>query len=211
MSSTKRGATRVVNDFYPTPAWCVHRLLDRICGQLPWDGVWLEPCVGAGAIVDAVASWQIEACARAVGGSYWPPHTMAAPEWQLVDIAPQYAREGVTTADYLTTRFTQRAAVAITNPPFSFAMEFVEAMRNDAQNVIVLQKLNWLGSESRSAFWREAMPDVYVLPNRPSFGLNAQGKPGTDSVDYAWFVWPLHTSGRGFIEVLDDTPLVERR
>lgn len=31
---------------------------------------------------------------------------------------------------------------------------------------------------------RSHTPDIYVLPNRPSFS----GK-GTDSIEYAWFVW----------------------
>ena len=46
MSATNRGAVRNEHDFYPTPAWCVHRLLEAV--PLP-AGRWLEPCVGDGA------------------------------------------------------------------------------------------------------------------------------------------------------------------
>lgn len=52
MSSTKRGTKRVELDQYPTPKWCVHRLLEAV--DLP-AGRWLEPCAGAGNIINAVS------------------------------------------------------------------------------------------------------------------------------------------------------------
>jgi len=52
MSATGRGRERDEHDFYETPAWCVHRLLEAV-PQLP-GGAWLEPCAGKGAIIRAV-------------------------------------------------------------------------------------------------------------------------------------------------------------
>lgn len=198
MSSTKRGSSRANNDFYPTPAWCVHRLLDRIGHSLPLhrDALWLEPCVGSGAIVHAVNEWCLT-------------RNILEPLWQLIDIAPQTDLLGVVTGNYLEASFTERASASITNPPFSLAMEFADAMRQDAKVAIVLQRLNWLGSEKRSAFWRANMPDVYILPNRPSFTKNWRGTPVTDSCEYAWFCWGL-TEG-GHLSMLDETPLEQRR
>ena len=43
--------TRAAYDYYPTPAWCVRRLLEAV--DLP-GGRWLEPAVGDGAIVRSV-------------------------------------------------------------------------------------------------------------------------------------------------------------
>jgi len=43
--------TRIKDDVYPTPEWCVHRLLDEWCPNLP--SILLEPCVGDGAILKA--------------------------------------------------------------------------------------------------------------------------------------------------------------
>jgi hypothetical protein len=43
MSSTNRGAAREPADNYPTPSWCVRRLLEAV--ELP-PGRWLEPACG---------------------------------------------------------------------------------------------------------------------------------------------------------------------
>jgi hypothetical protein len=79
------------------------------------------------------------------------------------------------------------------------------------------------------------MPDVYVIPNRVSFAISVSCKKcdwaeiypvktsppktcptcrhnkltvsTTDSIEYAWFVWPPERVRRqGKIEVLDHTP-----
>jgi hypothetical protein len=93
--------------------------------------------------------------------------------------------------------------VVITNPPYNQALEFVRASLRWGKVVVMLLRLNWIASQKRHAFVREHPPDVYVLPNRPSF----TGK-GTDSIEYAWFVWG---QGGGRIDVLGLTPLEERR
>lgn len=41
-------------------------------------------------------------------------------------------------------------------------------------------------------------PDVYVLPQRPSF----TGK-GTDSTSYAWFVWTSAEKTEGKLQILN--------
>jgi hypothetical protein len=51
MSATNRGGPRVSADNYPTPTWCVQRLLGAV--PLP-GGEWLEPAVREGANVQAV-------------------------------------------------------------------------------------------------------------------------------------------------------------
>jgi hypothetical protein len=156
---------------------------------------WLEPCVGSGAIVRAVESWQRCEPRR--------------PKWSLCDIDPRVDDACVVTADYLDMQFPQRFNVAITNPPFNLAMGIVEAMREDATFVIILQRLNWLGSEGRAGYFRANMPDVFILPNRPAFMLNAAGQPVTDNCDYAWFAWGL-TEG-GHVAMLGDTPAEVRQ
>ena len=52
---------------------------------------------------------------------------------------------------------------------------------------------------------RAKPPDVFVLPDRPSF----TGE-GSDSADYAWFVWPSTIRAARF-QVLKATPLAERK
>jgi hypothetical protein len=99
--------------------------------------------------------------------------------------------------------------VVICNPPFSLAREFVETSLPLGDWVLMFLRLNFLGSARRNAFFRRRMPDVYVIPDRPSF--TADGK--TDSIEYAWFVWPpgsrLRTTGE--VRVLRTTSLEERR
>lgn len=73
----------------------------------------------------------------------------------------------------------------VTNPPFSLSMEFLTKSLSEAQTVVYLLRLNYLGSAERKTFWKQNQPThLYVLSNRPSFtGL------GTDATEYAWFVW----------------------
>jgi hypothetical protein len=73
----------------------------------------------------------------------------------------------------------------VTNPPFSESLEITDVALQMSTHVIMLQRLNWLGSKKRNAWWQENPPKgVMVLPKRPSF----TGK-GTDACEYGWFCW----------------------
>lgn len=202
MSSTNRGAQRREADYYPTPAWCVHRLLDAV--SLP-GGVWLEPCAGEGHIIRAVNT-----------------HRAHPPRWIAVELREECS-PALDALDCLTitadiNRPRTRAILnirqldaIITNPPFKGSEEIVRNLLTIAElhgaALIVLQRLSFICSVRRG--WHSGqMPDIYVLPNRPSF---TGGE--TDSCDYAWFVWPPgkyhRTAGR--IQRLALTDASERR
>jgi len=197
LSSTNRGQQKRGDDFYPTPAWCVGRLLDRL--PLP-GGRWLEPGAGEGAIIKAVARADVR----------WTAIELRADCRQSLEVLVNSSL--VFIGDYLSSTGThplgeQSFDVILANPPFTLAMDFVQESLRRAPIVIMLLRLNFLATGKRSDFMRTHCPDVYVLPDRPSF----TGK-GTDSIEYAWFVWsqgvaPRHT---GKIEVLDSTPMRER-
>lgn len=88
--------------------------------------------------------------------------------------------------DYLTYLPAHRYDLIITNPPFSLAMEFLQKSLAEADTVIYLLRLNFLGSKKRQAFWFANRPShVLVLSSRPSF----TGDGHTDSIEYAWFCW----------------------
>lgn len=90
-------------------------------------------------------------------------------------------REGV---DYLTTSFNPVDFI-ITNPPFSLAQEFIEKALTEAKVVVMLLRINFLGSFKRKGFWKKNKPtSLLVLSPRPSF----TGQ-GTDGCEYAFFVW----------------------
>jgi hypothetical protein len=175
-------------DYYPTPAWCVTRLLQHV--ELP-GGTWLEPSAGDGAIIRAVRSVRDDVA------------------WRAVEIRPEAAslilraldfdqndRHNVLTDDFLRVEFATAIGgapafdVAIGNPPFSLAAPFVLQALKSAEHVVMLLRLNFLGSSNdrRHLFDEAGVPDVYVLPERPSF----TGE-GTDACEYAWMRW---TRGR---------------
>lgn len=200
VSATNRGSERREADFYPTPAWCVWRLLDEVGMGLLLHGTrWLEPCVGDGAIVEACREW---VRGRGLGEPL---------DWASLDLREV---EPVTdehyTADYLFFGGPFHTPeptfdVCVTNPPYGLALDFAKQARADARVVCMLLRLNWLAGSERAAWLRRFPPDVYVLPNRPSFTGDGQ----TDATDYAWFVWGL-TEG-GHLTILDETPIEQRR
>ncbi len=101
----------------------------------------------------------------------------------------------------------RRFDVALGNPPFTLDEEFVEESMKLADTVVMLLRLNFIGSSGRCAFMQKHPPDVYVLPDRPSF----DGR-GTDSIEYAWFVWQSGARSRdaGRVTVLNTTPVAVR-
>lgn len=223
-SATNRGAERIPFDYYPTPPWCVHRLLDRHGRELFRPGVHvLEPTVGDGSIVRAVKDWQSFASLT--------PEFADCVEWTGVDL-----RTGALHPDTFLDQHVEgmdfrlfdpwEAGVlghsaaddahrpnmidvtmhlfdlAIGNPPFSLAEPIIQHAVRMANVVTMLLRVDFLGSAERRWFWRleGADPTIRVLPDRPSF----DGK-GTDSSTYAWFIWGADLSGHR-VEVLDHTP-----
>jgi len=83
--------------------------------------------------------------------------------------------------------------VIITNPPFSLAHEFCDHALDRGNTVVMLLRLNFLGSQKRYAWWKFHEPDaLYVLSKRPDFTGG-----GGDSCEYAWFCWGQHFVGAG--------------
>lgn len=189
MSSTGRGSGRLPHDFYATPSWCVHRFLERV--NLP-SGLWFDPCAGDGAIIRAAQD-------RRTGVNWCASERRAECEPALRTLVGDRLR----IADYFRLSLrTVRPQVILTNPPYSFAFEFVQKALREAPHVAMLLRLNFLGTEKRAKFFQGTAADVYVLPNRPSF---AKGQ--TDSCEYAWFVWgPDRDRAIGRVSVLDTTP-----
>lgn len=195
MSSTSRGGKRSPADNYPTPAWCIRRAIEAI--PLP-GGMWLEPCAGTGAIIETACELR---------------HDI---EWHAIEIRAECSRQleqietlsRITIADFLASPVTSHDhfSAVLTNPPYSLAEQFLQRALDLSDHVVLLLRLNFLASSRRAGLMRTNTPDVYVLPNRPSFnGM------GTDSIDYAWFHWQAAGNGRGSLSILPDTPADERR
>jgi hypothetical protein len=176
-------------------------------------GVWLEPCAGEGAIIAAVNEIDAANDKRSITA------------WAGCEIRDVHVPASCSTwhhGSYLDQPF-EGADVIITNPPFDQAFPIAQKAVSEASCVALLLRLNWLGSgerSGRSAWLRKHTPDVYVLPNRPSFAhkitcgcgswlvpwnldadallpycLVCEGEvkraAATDATEYAWFVWGL--------------------
>ena len=117
-----------------------------------------EPCKGAGAIYDRVDCANKSYC----------------------EIS-----EGI---DYLQRVVHFTGDLIITNPPFSLALEFLQKSLQEADTVVYLLRLNFLGSQKRKAFWQANPPShVLVLSKRPCF--TGDGRTDSIEIEYAWFCW----------------------
>jgi len=195
MSATGRSDVRDSADYYATPAFCVRRLLERV--QLP-GGPWLEPCAGEGAVIKAVNELRSDV------------------DWTAVEYRPECLKplhalnlNSVQIDSFTTLSMPLRRAhfaVCLSNPPYRSALPFVQRACELADIVVFLLRLNWLAGRERHAWLMKHVPNVYVLPDRPSF---VDG--GTDATDYAWMLWHREENVAGVIEVLATTPAEERR
>jgi len=104
-----------------------------------------------------------------------------------------------TKGDYLKTDCKGKYDLIITNPPFQFALEIIEKALDDVRDgghVIMLQRVNFLGSQKRKGFFDRNMPKaVYVHSNRIKF-FHPEIGTGTDSIEYAHFCWDKYSCGR---------------
>lgn len=190
MSSTNRGRARKRADFYPTPPWCVRRLLDAVDLR---GGRWLEPTAGRGDLMAAVRAGRDDI-------SWTGVELHAARAKQLAAIA-----NVVVVGDIRKVDLEPHYDVALSNPPFSIWQDVVARVMPVAETVVMLLRLDVLGSAERATWWHEHPADVFVMPDRPSF----TGDGGNDSNYYAWFVW-RRGARAGRIRVLPVTCLSER-
>ena len=120
------------------------------------DAIAFEPCLGSGDIAN-----------------FFPCNTVYYCELQ----------EGI---DYLSKKELPLVDLVVTNPPFTYAREFIDRSFTHTVGVIAyLLRVNFLGSQKRRTWWQGKEPThLYVLAERPSFnGIS------TDATEYAWFVW----------------------
>ena len=95
----------------------------------------------------------------------------------------------------------------ITNPPYKYALEFVEKalqLINDGNKVIMFLKLQFLeGQERRRLFDTMQLKKVYVFSKRQQCGKNGIFS-GSSAVAYCWYVWVKGYHDLPQIEWIDD-------
>ena len=201
MSSTGRGKERAPLDFYGTPAWVVWRLLDAHARDLGFGRHLnfpriLEPTVGDGAIVRAVDDWHANNTRDDIEHSFTGVELRrGAVTNHCTNIDEHF--EGVDFRSWVPER---RFDLALGNLPFSLAETLLRRVFTMADVVVMLLRLNFLGSDDRVPFFKEfPRPAIRVVPERISF----DGE-GSDSDYCAWFIWGSELRD---VDVLDTTPL----
>jgi hypothetical protein len=229
MSATGRpgSSTRTSNDFYATPSWLVHRLLEAAPHLLRYKS-YLAPSAGDGAIIRAFNEMRFR---QARPPAEWTAIDIRPePQAALEALAPGRAFAGV---DFLAQELEDGDADAvIENPPFDLAFDFIQKIVGKVDYAAFLLRLSFLASAERNSFLNGTyveddadeeqqalpvdgrVPDIYVLPDRPTFkrvwALSKKtGKfamTTSDSADYCWAVWPRSPREVGSVHILRCTP-----
>lgn len=194
---SRKAGNKYKDEFYPTPEYCVHRLIDGFPFK---GGTFFEPAAGQGHILNHFATYP----------------TLVDAKWfindlYLLDAFKQNFADRAESQDFTTFKkpnhWPERFDYLVTNPPFSLAADFLTIGLGVAETVIMLLRMNWIAPNTRNHLLKNNMPHLYVLPDRPSF---EEGK--TDATEYAWMVW--HRSAPvsvATIQLLEPTPLIERK
>ena len=195
MPKSTRASRSNAGENYPTPLWCVDRLLEAV--HLP-GGTWLEPCAGHGQIIQAVnclrddVAWEVFEIRRECQASL--EALVGSGRTHIGDFFTEVRDAGA-------------FDVVLSNTPFTQTTRFVETSLGLASIVVTFQRLDFVGSQRRSRLMTEHPPDVYVIPERVSFSAD-----GANDYSYmAWFVWPPERRDHGQWKRLAATPIEERR
>jgi hypothetical protein len=183
MSSTARTQDRNSDDYYVTPHWVIESFLNA---TNPCNPDCKRPLALGCKILDPSAGGceQYEMSYPKVLGQFGHKHVDT---WDIRPDSKAQYRE----IDFLQTKGEGRYDTVITNPPFKFAEQFVYKALEHVNNnglVIMLQRLNWLGSLKRFEMWSSLpLNSVFVHHKRP--GFNPKKPSATDSIEYAHFVF----------------------
>lgn len=162
--TTKRFADIEGPDFFPTPPWATHALLEveKFTGD-----VWECAC-GDGAMSEVLKKY---------GNSV-----------QSSDLFDRgYGESGV---DFL--KSARRAENIVTNPPYNSAKGFVEQGASLANSKFaLLLRLAFLeGADRARSIYKHCPPSrVWVFSERITFYPAGVEAKGTGTTAYAWFVW----------------------
>jgi hypothetical protein len=158
-------------DFYETPPSYIATLL----GEVNIYGKVFEPCVGEGAIADALRK---VGAVRSVFTNDIDRHRAAGTYLDAREPGTCKPKSG-TGYDWI-----------VTNPPFSDELLILENALNACENVAFLARLSFLEpTEDRAHLLESYGPARVIVLPRYSFRPNDEGKKQTDSVTCCWLVW----------------------
>ena len=192
MSATGRSHVRRSGDAYYTPAWVAALVVPLVPELMDDAATVLDPAAGSGALLDGL---------RAAGAACWFDGIELDSASAALYGAPIRAGDALDPAMAWKRLAWKRPDAVVMNPPFSDCEAFLQRAMTETRRggtVAMLGRLGFLASKRRVEALRAYPPDVYVLSRRPSFTGH-----GTDSADYAWFIWRAGVRReRGTLEVL---------
>ena len=157
-------------DFFPTPAWATHALIDN--EEFRGD-IW-EPACGDGAMSEVLET-----------------------TGNRVISSDLYHREyGEGDHDFLES--WRRAPNIVTNPPFNAAEGFVKSgvQRSERKFALLLRLAFLEGANRQRTIFTDAPPArVWVFSERITFYPAGAVQKGTGTTAYAWFVWDKDAQG----------------
>lgn len=114
---------------------------------------------------------------------------------------------GIIGQDFLKSEI--KAECFLTNPPYKFALEFVEhAIKNVLPNgyVIMLLKIQFLEGKKRNKFFKKHPPKfIYVHSSRQHCCRNGDFSryKNCNAISYAWFIWQEGLKGEPVVRWID--------
>ena len=157
-------------DFFPTPSWATHALIDNEAFE---GEIWESAC-GNGAMSEVL---------KQTGSPVFSS--------DLYDRG--YGQPG---EDFL--KPSRRAANIVTNPPYNAAEGFVRAgLEASTRKFAFLLRLAFLegANRQRTIFSQSPPSRIWVFSERITFYPAGAVQKGSGTTAYAWFVWDKRSSG----------------
>lgn len=168
--TAKRRADLDGPDFFPTPAWATHALVENE----RFDGAIWECACGDGAMAKVLeqAGYKVRA----------------------TDLYPR--GHGETGIDFLGS--TRKVDNIVTNPPYNAAEAFVaQGLKLARRKFALLLRLAFLEGANRAntIFLKSPPSRVWIFSERITFYMKDAERAGSGTTAYAWFVWDKAAEG----------------
>lgn len=175
VGSSRINGDREKDDFYPTPGYVVEELLKRET----FNGVIWEPACGEGDISEVLLKEGFEVRSS-----------------DLID------RNYGIVEDFFESNY--KADNIITNPPYKYALEFVnESKKKSNYKIAMFLKTVFLESEKRKLMFEDKefpLKKLYQFSKRVTLYKNGVKMKNSGMISYAWFIWEKGYTGKPTIE-----------
>lgn len=187
-ASNHSSQERASDDFYETPAEGVTRLLDRSDLAPSTNALIWECAAGRGAISNVLTE------------RGYTVHSTELRDRGFGETGVDFLKAGRPETN-------GRPLIIFTNPPFKYAISFIEhslELLNDGESCYFLLRLSFLEGQKRKAFFEKWNPEfVAVFGKRITCNRNGDTSnigQGTGAVAFAWFKWTKGYTGKTVVE-----------